>query len=102
MDRSPKSCRASSKWAMLWSPRQPAERKLPSLRPARPPALPRPRAAPCAESSEGEMSEPSSLLDLHDVTKKYHLGDVDGPALNCLTLRVDHGESVAIMSSSGS
>ena len=52
------------------------------------------------------MSEPSSvpsaLLDLVDVKKKYHLGDVDVPVLHGISLRVEHGESVAIMGSSGS
>src|SRR5205814_9231740 len=48
------------------------------------------------------MSEPSPLLELSDVTKKYHLGDVDVPGRHGGTLRVDHGESVAIMGSSGS
>jgi putative ABC transport system ATP-binding protein len=57
----------------------------------------------CGESSEeAAMSEPSALLELVEVTKKYHLGDVDVPVLHGVTLRVDHGESVAIMGSSGS
>jgi putative ABC transport system ATP-binding protein len=48
------------------------------------------------------MSEASALLELTDVTKKYHLGDVDVPVLHGVSLRVDYGDSVAIMGSSGS
>jgi putative ABC transport system ATP-binding protein len=48
------------------------------------------------------MSETSPLLELSDVTKKYHLGDVDVPVLHGVSLRVDYGDSVAIMGSSGS
>src|SRR5262245_27100342 len=48
------------------------------------------------------MSEPSPLLELDSVTKKYHLGDVDVPVLHGISLVVNVGESVAIMGSSGS
>ena len=48
------------------------------------------------------MSETQSLLELDQVTKKYDLGDVEVPVLHGVSLRVEAGESVAIMGSSGS
>jgi len=42
------------------------------------------------------------LLELEAVTKKYNLGDVDVPVLHGISLRIESGESVAIMGSSGS
>jgi putative ABC transport system ATP-binding protein len=43
-----------------------------------------------------------ALIELDAVTKKYSLGDVDVPVLHGISLRIDGGESVAIMGSSGS
>jgi putative ABC transport system ATP-binding protein len=48
------------------------------------------------------MSEHDALLDLDGVTKTYHLGDVAVPVLHGVSLRIERGESVAIMGSSGS
>ena len=48
------------------------------------------------------MSESPALLDLEAVTKTYHLGDMPLQVLHGVTLRVDPGDSVAIMGSSGS
>jgi putative ABC transport system ATP-binding protein len=46
------------------------------------------------------MGEP--LIEIVDVTKVYHTGDVDLRALDGVTLTVDQGEFIAIMGSSGS
>jgi putative ABC transport system ATP-binding protein len=48
------------------------------------------------------MSTTSPLLALEDVTKVYHMGDVDVHALRGVSLKVEEGESIAIMGASGS
>jgi putative ABC transport system ATP-binding protein len=48
------------------------------------------------------MSKALPLLALEDVTKVYHMGDVDVHALRGVSLSVEEGESIAIMGASGS
>jgi putative ABC transport system ATP-binding protein len=48
------------------------------------------------------MSQSPALLDLDAVTKTYHLGDMPLQVLHGVTLRIERGDSVAIMGSSGS
>jgi len=48
------------------------------------------------------MSARPPLLRLDDVTKVYHMGDVDVHALRGVSLTVEEGDSVAIMGASGS
>jgi macrolide transport system ATP-binding/permease protein len=45
---------------------------------------------------------PKALIDLHGVTRTYHLGDVDVHALAGVDLRVEEGEFLALMGASGS
>ncbi len=48
------------------------------------------------------MSAASPLLGLEDVTKVYHMGDVDVHALRGVSLTVQEGDFIAIMGASGS
>ncbi|MCE9579560.1 MAG: ABC transporter ATP-binding protein [Deltaproteobacteria bacterium] len=48
----------------------------------------------------GAASAP--VIEIEDVTRVYHLGDVDVHALRGVSLRVERGESIAIMGASGS
>jgi putative ABC transport system ATP-binding protein len=48
------------------------------------------------------MSTASPLLALEDVTKIYHMGDVDVHALRGVSLTVEEGDFIAIMGASGS
>ena len=42
------------------------------------------------------------LIELRNIHKTYHLGEVDVPVLKGISLRVDQGELVALMGTSGS
>jgi putative ABC transport system ATP-binding protein len=48
------------------------------------------------------MATPDPLLQLEDVTKVYHMGDIEVPALRGVSLAVEEGSFVAIMGASGS
>jgi putative ABC transport system ATP-binding protein len=48
------------------------------------------------------MSNRHALLDLDAVTKTYHLGDLPVQVLHGVSLRIEPGESVAVMGASGS
>src|SRR4030042_6901217 len=42
------------------------------------------------------------FIELRDIYKTYHLGESDVPVLKGISLKVSHGEFVALMGTSGS
>src|SRR5271156_6273422 len=44
----------------------------------------------------------TNLIELHDLYKTYHVGELDVPVLKGVSLRIDRGEMVALMGVSGS
>jgi ABC-type lipoprotein export system ATPase subunit len=48
------------------------------------------------------MNECVDMIEVKDLTKTYHLGAVDVPALQGVSFRIEKGEVVAIMGASGS
>ena len=42
------------------------------------------------------------FIELQDIYKTYHLGEIDVPVLKGISLKVSHGEFVALMGTSGS
>jgi putative ABC transport system ATP-binding protein len=48
------------------------------------------------------MEPNGALLALHNVTKVYHMGDVEVPALRGVSLAIDERDFVAVMGASGS
>src|SRR5256885_4119483 len=43
-----------------------------------------------------------ALIELEDIYKSYHLGEMDLPVLKGVSLTIDRGEMVALMGASGS
>lgn len=43
-----------------------------------------------------------AFIDLHDIRKTYHLGEIDVPVLRGVSLAIEAGEMVALMGASGS
>jgi putative ABC transport system ATP-binding protein len=48
------------------------------------------------------MKEKGSLIELHHISKVYHMGEVEVTALKNVSLSINEGEFVAIMGASGS
>ena len=59
--------------------------------------------APAPADRLHERARPrAAVIRLHDVSKTYALGQIEVRALHGVSLRIDHGDLVAIMGSSGS
>ena len=43
-----------------------------------------------------------SLIRLEEITKTYHLGEIDVPVLRGVSIEIKQGELVALMGASGS
>ena len=55
-----------------------------------------------APRKETAMSNGKSMIELENITKIYHMGNVEVPALRGVTLSVGQGEMVALIGASGS
>jgi putative ABC transport system ATP-binding protein len=60
------------------------------------------REAPGAASAPAARTPPHPVIDVHEITKVFDLGQIHVRALRDLSLRIDTGDLVAIMGSSGS
>ena len=65
------------------------------------PATLRPEECPSPESL-GKIDVSRRLVHLENITKTYHLGEVDVPVLKNVSLSIARGEMVALMGASGS
>jgi putative ABC transport system ATP-binding protein len=60
------------------------------------------REAPGAAGVSTARAQPHPVIDVHEVTKVFDLGQIQVRALRNVSLRIDTGDLVAIMGSSGS
>jgi putative ABC transport system ATP-binding protein len=68
-------------------------------------ALPQTNGKPHAADARNGTASNGALtpvIDIHDITKIYRMGDIEVPALQGATMRIYPGELVAIMGPSGS
>jgi len=74
-----------------------AEQQRPELQ-----AQAEPQAAAVGGTGPRRVRRNVPVIDLHDVRKTYHVGDISVHALRGISLRVERGEYVAIIGASGS
>jgi putative ABC transport system ATP-binding protein len=77
--------------------RMPTGSRVPRSRP-----LVRREAAGRASAGRGDRRPPHPVINVHDVSKIFELGQIRVQALRNVSLRIDTGDLVAIMGSSGS
>src|SRR2546423_9817937 len=60
------------------------------------------RSSASAVALDSSAVKPMELSKLENLTKTYHVGELDVPVLKGVSLRIDRGELVALMGASGS
>jgi putative ABC transport system ATP-binding protein len=53
-------------------------------------------------SGNHQQADPSTVIDIHEITKSYQVGEIELQVLKGIDLKIERGEFVSIMGPSGS